>query len=78
MEMQGGQALLLGGIVFMSMTVSITIAAIFGTFTPMLLHRMKFDPAVASGPFITAINDVVNVTIYLTLATILISRAMPR
>lgn len=62
----------LGLVVFVSMGISITVAATLGAFTPLLLQRMKFDPAVASGPFITALNDVVNVTIYLTMATIFI------
>jgi magnesium transporter len=62
----------LGMIVFASMTISITVAATVGAFTPLLLERMNIDPAVASGPFITALNDVVNVTIYLTMATVFI------
>lgn len=70
--MEARDPLRLGGIVVASMAISITVAATVGTFTPLLLQRMKFDPAVASGPFITALNDVVNVTIYLTIATIFI------
>jgi len=34
---------------------------------------MKIDPAVASGPFITTLNDIISVIIYLGLATIFIS-----
>jgi magnesium transporter len=60
------------------MALSITIAATLGTLTPMMIHRLKYDPAIASGPFITGINDVINVTIYLTVATFLIVRAGPR
>lgn len=62
----------LGLIVLASMTMSITVAATVGAMTPLLLQRMNIDPAVASGPFITALNDVVNVTIYLTMATVFI------
>jgi magnesium transporter len=68
----------LGLIVFISMMASLCIAATMGAFTPLLLQRLRMDPAVASGPFITAVNDVVNVTIYLTVATLLIVKAAPR
>ena len=71
-------AMTLGMIVLASMALSITIAATLGTLTPMTMHRFKYDPAIASGPFITAINDVINVTIYLTVATFLIVRTGPR
>jgi magnesium transporter len=67
----------LGLIVFLSMTVSLCVAATMGALTPLALQRFKMDPAVASGPFITAVNDVVNVTIYLTMATLLIVKTAP-
>lgn len=75
MNLGSSQAAAHGTIVFASMTMSISIAATLGTLTPLVIHRFKFDPAIASGPFITAINDMVNVTIYLTIATFLISKA---
>ena len=61
-------------IVLCSMFLSMSIASTMGAFTPLLLHRMKIDPAVSSGPVITAINDLVNVTLYLTLATIMLTK----
>jgi magnesium transporter len=64
-------------IVFISMVSSITIAATIGALIPFVLHRLKRDPAVASGPFITAFNDMMNVVIYLTLATLLIRQVAP-
>ncbi len=74
MSMRGAKALQLTLIVSGSMLTSITIAAVVGTLIPFALHKMKRDPAIASGPFITAFNDMLNVTIYLTLATLFISR----
>jgi magnesium transporter len=71
-------ATMLALIVFLSMMVSLCVAATMGALTPLALQRMKMDPAVASGPFITAVNDVVNVTIYLTMATLLIVKAAPK
>lgn len=66
-------------IVTVSMVTSVTFAATIGAFIPFVLRRLRRDPAVASGPFITAFNDMLNVTIYLTLATLLLPHdALPR
>ncbi len=54
----------------LSITVSaalfsvIIFAALFGTIVPLVLHRLKVDPAVAVGPFITTTNDVIGMFIY--------------
>lgn len=42
-------------------------AAIFGTFVPLLLEKLKIDPALATGPFITTVNDIMGVFIYLVI-----------
>ncbi len=68
----------LSAIVSGSMVLSISVASTMGALTPLVMHRFKHDPAIASGPFITAINDVVNVTIYLTVATLLIVKTASR
>ena len=53
-----------------SFTVSISLmaviifAALFGTFIPLLLDKYKIDPALATGPFITTVNDVLGLFIY--------------
>ncbi|MFS0688434.1 magnesium transporter [Sporosarcina sp. 179-K 8C2 HS] len=61
-------ALLVGAAIF----ISIFVATISGSFIPLFMHRMKIDPAVASGPFITTLNDVISIIIYLGLATMFI------
>jgi magnesium transporter len=61
-------------IVTASMILSMSVAATMGAVTPLVMHRLNHDPAVASGPFITAVNDVVNVTLYLTVAFLLLAR----
>ncbi|WP_301107786.1 magnesium transporter [Sporosarcina sp.] len=53
--------------------VSIFVATISGSFIPLFMHKIKVDPAVASGPFITTLNDVISIIIYLGLATAFIS-----
>lgn len=42
-------------------------ASVFGAFMPMILNRFKVDPAVATGPFITTVNDVLGIIIYFSL-----------
>ena len=63
--------LLVAGIIATSMLVSITLASVIGTCFPLLLAKMKNDPAVASGPFITTLNDVIAVLVYYGLTFIL-------
>ena len=48
-------------------------AAAFGAFVPLLLNRLKIDPAVASGPFVTASNDVIALLIYYAITFALIT-----
>lgn len=38
---------------------------------PMLLDRLKIDPAIATGPFITITNDLIGMMIYMLVATLL-------
>ena len=54
----------------LSLTVSISLlavivfAALFGAFIPLTLEKYKIDPALATGPFITTVNDVLGLFIY--------------
>ena len=59
----------LGLIVGVAMTLNMTIATMIGTCTPLVLKKMKIDPAVASGPVIATTIDVIGLTVYLTLVT---------
>ena len=62
--------LLIGYSSQLSITVSISLlaviifAAFFGTFVPLVLNKYKIDPALATGPFITTINDIFGLLIY--------------
>ncbi len=64
------ETLTVGGVIGISMLVSITLSALIGAALPMLLCKVGIDPAVASGPFITTLNDITAVAVYygLTLA----------
>ena len=61
-----------GFVVGFSMLVSINISGFIGTVSPMLSKRMGFDPAITAGPFETAFQDVVGITIFLSIATMLL------
>ena len=66
--------LLIGLLVGVAIMSSIFVATIAGSFIPLLIHRMKIDPAVASGPFITTLNDLISILIYLGLATMFLGQ----
>lgn len=61
----------------LSMTVSVALlsvivfATVLGTFIPLVLNKMKIDPAIATGPFITTTNDLLGLAVYFTLGRIL-------
>ncbi|MDF1548729.1 MAG: magnesium transporter [Bacteroidales bacterium] len=54
--------------VSIALFIVIVFASISGTFIPLTLHRLKIDPALATGPFITTINDITGMLIYLSIA----------
>ena len=55
-------------IVGIALMIAMTASSLTGTFIPIMLTKMKIDPAVASGPFITTINDILAIAIYYGLA----------
>lgn len=61
----------LGLVVSLSLFTVIIFAAVFGTLIPLLLNKYNIDPALATGPFITTLNDVLGLFIYLTIGVLL-------
>ena len=61
-----------GLVVAVSMFTSVNLSGFAGTAIPMLSKRLGFDPALTAGPFETAFQDVLGVTIFLSLATALL------
>ncbi len=61
----------LGFVVSISLLVVVIFAAIIGTLIPLLLHKNNIDPALATGPFITTLNDVLGLFIYFTVGMLL-------
>lgn len=54
--------------VSIALFIVIIFASLFGTLVPMLLNRFEIDPALATGPFITTVNDIMGLLIYLYIA----------
>ncbi|SFL36474.1 magnesium transporter [Gracilibacillus orientalis] len=67
------QNLFLGILVGISIMATLLVATISGAFVPLVMHRFNIDPAVASGPFITTLNDLISIFIYFGLATAFMS-----
>lgn len=67
-------AFLVSGCVGISLMVAMVVSSLIGTLIPMFFHKIKIDPAVASGPLITTINDLVAVITYYGLAYLLLVR----
>jgi len=60
-------AFLVSGCIGFSMVIAMSISGLLGTLIPMLFKKLGVDPAVASGPLITTINDFVAVVTYYSL-----------
>lgn len=61
-------ALILGVTIFLTLSLS----TVSGSVIPIIIHKLKIDPAIASGPFITTINDILGLFIYFSIATFLL------
>lgn len=64
----------ISGCVGLALVLAMVISGFVGTFVPMFFHKIKIDPAVASGPLITTVNDLVAVVAYYGLVWILLIR----
>lgn len=63
----------LGILVGISILCTLIVATLAGALIPLIMHKFKIDPAVASGPFITTINDLISILIYFGMATLFMS-----
>lgn len=55
-----------------SLVIVIIIAALIGTFVPIILDKKGIDPALATGPFITTSNDIFGILIYFMIAKMML------
>ena len=58
--------------VFLGMFMAVNIAGVVGTVVPLISKRAGFDPALTAGPFETAFQDVIGISIFLSLAAVLL------
>ncbi|MDQ0339260.1 magnesium transporter [Caldalkalibacillus uzonensis] len=64
--------LVLGVIVASSLLAALSVATVIGAIIPLIINKLRIDPAVASGPFITTLNDIIALLIYFSIATALL------
>ncbi|MFW5893341.1 MAG: magnesium transporter [Bacillota bacterium] len=62
----------IGLVVGLSIALALTVSTMLGSMIPLILDKLKVDPAVASGPFITTLNDITALVVYFGLASALI------
>lgn len=60
----------LGGVIAAALIINMFAAGLFGILIPILINRLKLDPAVASGVFVTTVTDTVGFFAFLGLATL--------
>ncbi len=61
------QDLALGFVIALAMIANLVVAGLFGAVIPIVLERIKVDPAVAAGVFLTTVTDVVGFLVFLAL-----------
>jgi magnesium transporter len=59
--------------VSLSLFAVVMFASLSGTLVPITLDKMKIDPALATGPFISIMNDLIGMLIYMSIVAILVS-----
>lgn len=67
-----GQDLLVSVTIAISMLSVIIVAALIGTFVPIILDRRGIDPAIATGPFITTSNDIFGIFLFFYLSKVIL------
>ena len=67
-----GYSLLVSGCVGVALIGAMVVSSMVGTLIPMFFKKIKVDPAVASGPLITTVNDLVAIVVYYGLAMVVL------
>ena len=67
-----GFSFAVSGCIGFALLVAMVVSSAVGTLIPLFFKKIKVDPAVASGPLITTINDLVAVITYYGLSWILL------
>ncbi|MFT8319692.1 MAG: magnesium transporter [Bacillus sp. (in: firmicutes)] len=67
---------MLGLVVGSSLFFTLIIGTLSGTIIPLILYRLNIDPAVASGPLITTLNDIFSLFIYFGIAKVFLTHLL--
>ena len=67
------QELLVSFTIAGSMILVIVVAALVGTFVPIILDKKNIDPAIATGPFITTANDIFGIFLFFYIAKLVLA-----
>lgn len=62
----------IGAVLAAAMVVNLLVAGLAGILVPVTLNRLKLDPALASGTFVTTVTDVVGFLAFLGLASLVL------
>lgn len=65
--------LVLGLVVGSSLLLTLIIGTLAGTIIPIILYKLNIDPAIASGPLITTLNDIFSLVVYFGIATMFLN-----
>jgi len=67
----GGDPIAMGTTVSVGLLGACLMATLLGTFSPFFFARFGIDPAVASGPIVTAFNDVLSTLMFFLVARVI-------
>lgn len=67
-----GQQLQVSLTISVSLLIVIILAGSIGTLVPLILNKYKYDPALATGPFITTSNDILGILVFFYIAKLLL------
>ena len=59
----------LGIVIGLSIFFSMTVATAVGASVPIILQKLKIDPAISTGPFVTTAIDIIGVALYFLIAS---------
>ena len=72
-----GAAFMVSGCVGVSLVGAMVVSSLVGTLIPIFFKKIHVDPAVASGPLITTINDLVAIVVYYGMVWIVLIELFP-
>ena len=63
-------------VIAMSLSIALILTGILGAIIPIIMDKIKMDPAIASGPLITTVNDIIALLVYFGLASLFMEKIL--